>query len=83
MVSQAEQTQYVVVIFGGLAVMVTLFVTVDPWLCVAGFHRVCLCRMSFYNLHYSTDYCRIPYSIVATRFYFATMQAHTRIQNIT
>jgi hypothetical protein len=27
-------------LFGGLAVIVT-FVTLDPWLCVTGFHRVC------------------------------------------
>jgi len=43
--SQAEQTQKYFVIFGGLAVMITLLVTVDPWLCVAGFRRVCLYRM--------------------------------------
>ena len=34
-------------IFGGLAVMV-IDMTLDPWLCVTGFHRVCLYRISFY-----------------------------------
>jgi len=38
--------------FGGLAVVVTIL-TVDPWLCVAGFRRVCLYRMSFmFTLYY-------------------------------
>jgi hypothetical protein len=32
------------VIFGGLAVVV-IGMTVDPWLCVPGFRRVCLYRM--------------------------------------
>ena len=32
-------------IFGGLAVIVPRGGTVDPWLCVAGFHRVCYYRM--------------------------------------
>src|ERR1044071_8546279 len=43
-ISQAKFTTKHFVIFGGLAILVT-YVTVDPWLCVAGFHRVCLYRM--------------------------------------
>jgi hypothetical protein len=43
-VSQGQTDTNEFVIFGGLAVVVT-FVTVDPWLCVAGFRRVCLYRM--------------------------------------
>jgi hypothetical protein len=41
------------VIFGGLAVVAT-FVAVDPWLCVAGFRRFCLYRMSSYEQNNST-----------------------------
>jgi hypothetical protein len=36
--------------FGSLAIMVT-FVTVDPWFCVAGFHRVCAIGFSIFILH--------------------------------
>jgi hypothetical protein len=32
-------------IFGNLAIMITRCVTVDPWLCVAAFQRVCYYRM--------------------------------------
>jgi hypothetical protein len=52
--SQAKDTQMVIVNFGSLAIMSLLAWTgycfrsaaqdVDPWLCVPGFHRVCLCR---------------------------------------
>ena len=35
--------------FGGLAIMVT-DVTLDPWLCVAGFHRLCLSLYSAFSL---------------------------------
>jgi hypothetical protein len=48
-----SNTNYLV-IFGGLAVVVTCSVTVDPWLCVAGFRRFCLYRMSLYESTYST-----------------------------
>jgi len=37
------------VIFGGLAVIV-IGMTLDPWLCVAGFRRFCLYRMWLYFL---------------------------------
>jgi hypothetical protein len=40
------QRELLSVIFGGLAVVVTI-VTVDPWLCVTSFHWVCLYRMLF------------------------------------
>jgi len=42
-------------IFGGLAIIVS-GETLDPWLCVAGFHRVCLYRMSFLCLQYNGLY---------------------------
>jgi hypothetical protein len=47
-ISQAKRTQSTAfAIFGGLAILAT-YVAVDPWLCVAGFHRVCLYRMFFH-----------------------------------
>ena len=47
------------VIFGGLAVVVVCM-TLDPWLCVAGFHRVCLYRMFLadYSINLFSKPCR-------------------------
>jgi hypothetical protein len=32
------------IVFGGLAIMDVLGTSLDPWLCVPGFHRVCYYR---------------------------------------
>jgi len=40
-------------VFGGLAIMV-VFTTLDPWLCVAAFRRVCYYRISYWA-QFSTE----------------------------
>jgi len=42
------------VIFGNLAIM-AVETAVDPWLCVAGFRRLCLYRMIFHITGKSGD----------------------------
>jgi hypothetical protein len=37
------------IVFGGLAIIVTR-VTLDPWLCVAGFRRVCHYRYELFKV---------------------------------
>ena len=37
-----QMTKRTADIFGGLAILTTLMMALDPWLCVPGFHRVCL-----------------------------------------
>ena len=39
-----QMTKLLTDIFGGLAILTTLKMALDPWLCVPGFHRVCLFR---------------------------------------
>jgi hypothetical protein len=59
LVSQAKRTQNCFVIFGDLAVMAA-FAAVDPWLCVAGFRRVCLYRMLSCDKDYIIKYSFYP-----------------------
>jgi len=55
-ISQADNAkELLLTIFGGLAVVVVC-VTLDPWLCVSGFHRVCLYRM-FLSFLYLITLC--------------------------
>ena len=39
-----QMTKQLTDIFGGLAILTTLTMALDPWLCVPGFRRVCLFR---------------------------------------
>jgi hypothetical protein len=55
------------VIFGSLAVLAN-FVTVDPWLCVAGFRRVCLYRMFSYVTMLAQNEELSPYNGLSTFF---------------
>lgn len=50
------------IIFGSLAVLVS-YLTVDPWLCVAGFHPLCLYRCERYRYSNISGTCRISHCV--------------------
>jgi hypothetical protein len=64
------------VTFGNLAILVLQKRTVDPWLCVAGFRRVCLFRMScgHINIKFRDDSLQTNFnqsSVAVTNLCFA------------